>query len=439
MEELKVYLITLYHNIYDQATRDIFTRIGLIQLGILVTILVASYYLAMFFKKNLRHISEKKEKLKPLLDSFNYFYFPIFFFIIASAIRFAFQQIGWNDLLFNIFVTYFAVRIINRLLKILFKNALWLPPVRVIIWIFALLKVLKLLDVTLVAMDKIGFDFGGTHLSLLILVKGVLTILITLWLADKIADLMNLKISKSERLNPSLKILLSKTLRITLLIFAILIAIDYIGIKLTAFAVLGGAIGVGIGFGLQKIVSNFVCGFFLLMDKSVKPGDVIEIANTFGTIQSLSGRYITVLTIEGKEHLIPNEDLITQRVVNWSHSNRFIRLAVDVGVAYSTDIPLALKLLEEATANVKRVSKYRAPQALITNFGNSSIDLRITFWIKDPEFGTDNITSNVRLEIWKIFKKNNIQIPFPQNDVYIKSMPEQTNPTIDLPIVNKEL
>ena len=160
------------------------------------------------------------------------------------------------------------------------------------------------------------------------------------------------------------------------------------------------------------------------MDKSIKPGDVIEIDQTFGTIQSLSGRYITVLTIEGKEHLIPNEDLITHKVVNWSHSNRFIRLSVDVGVSYDTDLVWALKLLEDATIKVPRVYKFRAPQALVKNFGNSSIDLCSTFWIKDPEFGTDNVTSLVRLEIWKIFKENNIQIPFPQSDVYIKSLPD---------------
>jgi len=168
------------------------------------------------------------------------------------------------------------------------------------------------------------------------------------------------------------------------------------------------------------------------LDKSIKPGDVIEIDNTFGVIQSLSTRYVTLLTIEEKEHLIPNEDLITHKVINWSHSNRLIRLNVNVGVAYNTDIPLAMELITEAAKKLNRVYKFRQPKALIKDFGSSSIDLSITFWIKDPELGIDNIQSDVRLEIWKTFKEHNIQIPFPQNDVYIKSLPESNNNNISI-------
>jgi len=428
MEELNIFLQALYHKIYDQVITEIFTQVGLIQLGILLLVIVISYYLTRMLRKYINKITAKNEKLKPIFDHLGTFLLPIFFFIIASIAQFAMQKIGWNYLIFNIFATYFAVRIINKLLTILFNNEFWLIPVKYLIWLLAFLNVLNLLDVTMSALDKIGFNYGETHFSLLVLFKSIITILLALWLAAKIADLIQHNITKSKRLNASVKLLLSKTTKIFLLIIAALIAMNIIGIKLTALTVLGGAIGVGIGFGLQKIVSNFISGFILLLDKSIKPGDVIEIDNTFGVIQSLSTRYVTLLTIEEKEHLIPNEDLITHRVINWSHTNHLIRLSVDVGVAYDTDIPQAMELITEAVKKINRVYKFRQPKALIMDFGSSSIDLRIAFWIKDPEFGIDNIKSDVRLEIWKLFKEHNIQIPFPQSDVYIKSLPETFKP-----------
>ncbi len=428
MKELIEYLKTLYGNIYDQALREIFTQVGLIQLCILMLVIIISYYLARLLRKNMTKAGESNEKLKPYLDNLSAFLLPLFFFIIASLAQVAMKRIGWNYLIFNIFATFFAVRIINKLLTILFKSAFWLAPVKYLIWLLAILNLLNLLDETMRLLDKIGFDYGETHLSVLSMIKSGVTILLALWLAVKISDILHQNISKSKRLNASVKLLLGKTFKIVFLIIAGLIAMNIIGIKLTALAFLGGAIGVGIGFGLQKIFSNFISGFILLLDKSIKPGDVIEIDSTFGIIHSLSTRYVTVITIEGKEHLIPNEDLIIQKVINWSHTNRNIRLYVDVGVSYDTDIPKALDLITQAALNVERVNKHKKPRAMIMDFGNSSINLRITFWIKDPEFGIDNVRSDIRLEIWKIFKANDITIPFPQNDVYIKSLPASIEP-----------
>jgi len=433
MEELYNYIQTLYHKLYDQIVNEIFTQVGLIQLGILLLVIVISYYLTRLLRKYINIVADKNKKIIPILTHFSSFLLPIFFFIIASIAQFAMQKIGWNYLIFNIFATYFAVRIINKMLTIIFNDEFWLDPVKYFIWLMAFLNVLNLLDVTIRALDKIGFDYGEMHFSLLLLIKSLLTFLLALWITSKIADLIQHNITKSKRLNASVKILLNKTIKIVLLIIAMLIAMNIIGVKLTALTVLGGAIGVGIGFGLQKIFSNFISGFILLMDKAIKPGDVIEIDDTFGVIQSLSTRYVTLLTIEEKEHLIPNEDLITHKVINWSHSNRMIRLSVDVGVAYNTDIPLAMELITEAAKKLNRVYKFRQPKALIKDFGTSSIDLSITFWIKDPELGIDNIQSEVRLEIWKTFKEHNIQIPFPQSDVYIKSLPESNKNNIGLP------
>jgi len=273
-------------------------------------------------------------------------------------------------------------------------------------------------------LDKIALNIGDLHISLLFVIKGIFVAFIAFWLALKISTFMQMRIGQSKNISPTVGVLLSKITRILFLFIAAILAMNVIGIKLTAFAIFGGAIGVGIGFGLQKIVSNFICGFILLMDKSIKPGDVIEIDDTFGIIQSMSARYITMLTVDGKEHLIPNEDLITQKVINWSHTNRLIRIDVNVGVSYDTDIPKALKIIKEAAKSIKRIYKQNEPSAILSNFGDNSIDLTIKFWIIDPEKGIANIKSDVRIEIWKRFKENNIEIPFPQRDVHVKTFPE---------------
>jgi small-conductance mechanosensitive channel len=174
---------------------------------------------------------------------------------------------------------------------------------------------------------------------------------------------------------------------------------------------------VGLGFGLQKVVSNLVSGVIILLDKSIKPGDVISLGETFGWIQTLGARYASVVTRDGKEYLIPNEDLITGQVVNWSHSNDFVRLDIYFGTAYGDDPHVVRKLAIQAASGVKRVLTDRAPVCHIVGFGDSSVDYILRFWIKDPTGGLTNIRGNVYLALWDAFQENGISIPFPQREV----------------------
>jgi len=183
--------------------------------------------------------------------------------------------------------------------------------------------------------------------------------------------------------------------------------------------VLSGAIGVGLGFGLQKVVSNLVSGVIILLDKSIKPGDVISLGDTFGWIQTLGARYASVVTRDGKEYLIPNEDLITGQVVNWSHSNDFVRLDIYFGTAYSDDPHQVRKLAIEAASGVDRVLSFKPPVCHIVGFGDSSVDYILRFWIKDPTGGLTNIRGHVYLALWDAFQEYNISIPFPQREVLL--------------------
>ena len=197
------------------------------------------------------------------------------------------------------------------------------------------------------------------------------------------------------------------------------IGLKAVGFDLTGLAVLSGAIGVGLGFGLQKVVSNLVSGVIILLDKSIKPGDVISLGETFGWINTLGARYTSVVTRDGREYLIPNEDLITGQVVNWSHSDDFVRLDIYFGTAYGDDPHKVRALAIEAARGVDRVLGHKAPVCHIVGFGDNSVDYILRFWIKDPTGGLTNIRGNVYLALWDKFQENNISIPFPQREVKV--------------------
>jgi small-conductance mechanosensitive channel len=190
-----------------------------------------------------------------------------------------------------------------------------------------------------------------------------------------------------------------------------------VGFDLTGLAVLSGAIGVGLGFGLQKVVSNLVSGVIILLDKSIKPGDVISLGETFGWINTLGARYTSVVTRDGREYLIPNEDLITGQVVNWSHSDDFVRLDIHFGTSYHDDPHLVRKLAVQAASGCDRVLTSKPAVCHIVGFGDSSVDYVLRFWISDPTGGLTNIRGNVFLALWDVFHENGISIPFPQHEV----------------------
>ncbi len=236
-----------------------------------------------------------------------------------------------------------------------------------------------------------------------------------------ISGVLERRISRADSLTPSVRVLVAKLTKIVLITLAFLIAINTLGIDLTALTVFGGALGVGIGFGLQKIVGNLISGLTLLMDKSIKPNDVIAVGQTYGWIVSLGARYTAVRTRDGVEHLIPNEDLIAQRVENWTHSDGAVRLRIPVGVSYKSDVRLAMRLCVEAAQGVDRVLATPEPRCLLMGFGDSSVNLEIRLWIEDPQEGRSNVVSQVLLGVWDRFHEHEIEIPFPQRDLHLKS------------------
>ncbi|MCY4396371.1 MAG: mechanosensitive ion channel [Rhodospirillaceae bacterium] len=308
-----------------------------------------------------------------------------------------------------------------RLISGYIGNDLLARSVAWIAWILAALVALGLFDAAVTLFDGIGMTFGKVRISLLSLAKGVVALGVLLWITSALSKALEQRIGRAESLTPSVQVLIAKIIKIVLVVLAFLIAIGSLGIDLTALTVFGGALGIGVGIGLQKVVSNLVSGLLLLMDKSIKPNDVIAVGGTYGWVASLGARYAAVRTRDGVEYLIPNEELITQRVENWSHSDKAVRLNIPVGISYKSDVHVAMKLCREAPATVERVLADPPIQCLLKGFGESSVDLEIRIWIDDPSEGRSNVISEVLLRVWDLFREHGIEIPFPQRDLHLKS------------------
>ncbi|MEX0298244.1 MAG: mechanosensitive ion channel family protein [Kordiimonas sp.] len=287
-------------------------------------------------------------------------------------------------------------------------------------WTLAALNILGLLDPIITVLDGAKLPLGEIELSVLSLFTGILSFAVLIWGAFALSRLLERQLKTMQSVPPSVRALLSKVGKIVLVSLAFLISLNATGIDLTALAVFGGALGVGIGFGLQKVVGNFISGIILLMDRSIKPGDVIETGGTYGTINRLSARYTSVITRDGTEYLIPNEDMITQPVVNWSHSHRLVRRRIPVQVAYESDIHKAMDLMVEAANEEKRVLKNPEARTLMRGFGENGVDLELRMWIDDPQNGVSNVASAVLLKIWDKFNAEDIEFPYPPRVVHAK-------------------
>ena len=311
--------------------------------------------------------------------------------------------------------------VVIRVASYAVREPVWARALAITAWTIAALSILGLLAPTAELLDSVALTVGDSRLSVLAVLKGVLSMVVLLWTAVVVSDVLERRIRSLPNLTPSVQVLFGKLTKVVLIVLAIVIALETIGIDLTAFTVFSGALGVGIGFGLQKIVSNLISGVILLLDKSIKPGDVIAVGDSYGWIDSLGARYASVVTRDGTEHLIPNEDLITQRVENWSHSNSFLRLRIPIGISYRSDVRLAMQLCLDAAASAKRVIKEPATACLLRGFGDSALDLELRIWIDDPQNGRANVISEVLLGVWDRFHEHDIEIPFPQRDLHLRS------------------
>ena len=272
-------------------------------------------------------------------------------------------------------------------------------------------------------LDAVGVTYGERRFSLLTVLVWLGTAVL-LFVAVRLANrLIGHSIETSRRLDATQQLLAQKVAGIAVIAAAFFIGVDVLGIDLTALAVFSGAFGLAIGFGFQKTFGNLISGIILLMDRSIKPGDVIVVGDSFGWVEKIGIRAVSVVTRDGKEHLIPNENLMTQEVENWSFTDRNVRVRIPVGVAYDSDMVQVQDLMLQAARESPRVLDSPAPNVWMTEYGDYSVNFAILVWINDPEGGVGNVQSDVLNRLWWLFKEAGIEIPFPQRDLHLKGWP----------------
>ncbi|RYD95780.1 MAG: mechanosensitive ion channel [Sphingomonadales bacterium] len=273
------------------------------------------------------------------------------------------------------------------------------------------------------SLDSIAFAVGDHRLSLLMLFNAAITVGILVVVARLANRVFVQMIGRTRGFDPSQRLLFQKLAGICVIVVAVLLGIDLLGIDLTALAVFSGALGLAVGFGLQKTLGNLIAGLILLMDRSIKPGDVIVVGDTFGAVNKIGVRAVSVVTRDGKEHLIPNEQLMTQSVENWSYSSRNVRLRITVGVSYRSDLATAQRLMIEAATAAQRVLADPRPTVWLKEFGENAVIHDILVWIADPEMGVGNVQSDILTRLWHSFAEHGIELPLRQQDVHIRNLP----------------
>jgi small-conductance mechanosensitive channel len=303
----------------------------------------------------------------------------------------------------------------------------WGTPISVALWVALSLHLLGWGEVVIRALDGIGINAGKTRISVWSVAKLLVTVSLFVLVAMWLSRWLERRVLKLDALPPTMRIGIAKFVQAALVGLSVLVGLNAAGLDLTTLNVLTGAIGIGLGFGLQSIAANFVSGFVLLMDRSIKPGDVISFTGTMGTttegfgwVEELRGRYVVVRDRDGVATLVPNQNLITNPVINWSYTDPRVRLKLPVRVSYKDDPELAMSLMLEATAGHRRVIHDPAPVARLMSFGESGIDLELRFWIPDPHEGVNNVRSDVNRAIWRLFKDNGITIPVAQREVLLE-------------------
>jgi small-conductance mechanosensitive channel len=309
--------------------------------------------------------------------------------------------------------------LVIRLLTSVIRNPLILRVVSIFAWLVAALSIVGQLDAAIAALDSISITLGGLRLTPLLLIQAAVMLAVALWLSNVASNFAENQIARSGDLTPSVQVLLVKVIRIGLMVFAVAIALSAVGINLAALTVFSGAAGVGIGFGLQKIVANFISGIILLVDKSVKPGDLVTIGDNSGRISAMKTRYISVAAGDGREFLIPNEDLVTQKVTNWTYTDKYTLVKVIFGTNYDADPKVVCKLAIEIAAGHTRALKNKPPNCLLTEFTEAGMKFSLTFWLADPD-GMDNVKSEVMLGLWEGFKRENIRVPYPVRELRVR-------------------
>ncbi|MDP8231262.1 MAG: mechanosensitive ion channel [Candidatus Zophobacter franzmannii] len=422
-EEIKTIVFEYLREFIDILMKNFTGWNILIQLAVVAGIIVVAFPLTKIINLGVRKIkiAEDHHKTQSFMTYVRRFTSPLLIVVLLKISSQILANIKFPAHFVNIVLNIYLIWLVIKLTTLIIDNLFVKKVIQTWFWIVASLSILGIWTPTKVLLEKITLKIGEVHIALYSVFNTFLLAIFLVWLIKKLLALVTIRLQHSKSLRPTMQVLLGKIITFLLYVVAFFMLVSSLGINMTTLSIFTGGIGLGIGIGLQKIFSNLLSGFILLLDDSIKPGDVIEMDETFGAVKEMSSRYTSIVTPQGKEILIPNEELISQSVVNWSHSNKLIRVDANVGVSYNSDIHKVKEILEVAPLTFDRVLKRPKPEAMLVEFGDSSVNFQVQFWIHDPQKGIVNVRSKVLLAIWDAFLENDIEIPFPQQDLHIKS------------------
>ncbi|MCL2524783.1 MAG: mechanosensitive ion channel [Betaproteobacteria bacterium] len=342
---------------------------------------------------------------------------------LALPLLTPFIKVNLLKLALPLFASLALVRAVVFVLRHAFPRALWLTTweriIATLVWGWLALYITDLAPAFIEALEGVQFPLGKQRLDLWMILHGLVTVFLTIVVALWIAGLIERRLMRETHLDSSLRMVGIRIAKALLTMLAIMVSLSLVGIDMTALSVFTGALGVGLGFGLQKIASNYVSGFIILLDRSIRIGNIIQVGAEVGEVRQITTRYTVLKHGSGAEIIVPNETLFSSTVQNQTYSDRKLRLATTIGVGYGSDLELAMRLMVEAARAQPRVLAEPPPRVMLTQFADSSINLELGFWIADPESGKGNVISDINIAIWRAFKVHGVEIPFPQREVRI--------------------
>lgn len=415
------------HNAFWQAVTVYFTSPEILwQITIIAIGLLAAWSVNGLLRAYV--MQHAVERWKVGIEGINRILFPLTALIlvyIGQLVLKAWQPTRILEIAVILLVAMAVIRLLVYALRYIFAPGTWVRAMENVIatavWVVLALYLSGLLPSLLNTLNTISFGVGKNRITLLLVLQSALTVLVTLIVVLWISRALENKLMRTQQIHMNVRVVLTKLIRVVLSVLAVLVALSAVGFDITLLSVFGGALGVGLGFGLQKIASNYVSGFIILLDKSIHMGDVITVDSHYGVVNELRTRYMVLKKLDGTEVVIPNETLISNAVINHSFSDRKARVQLPVQISYDSPLEEAMRLMHNAALANPRVLQDPEPSVHIKGFGESGIDLNLNLWIADPEEGSAGLKSDIYLQIWRSFMEHSISIPYPQREIRILS------------------
>lgn len=394
------------------------------QFGVIALAMLLAWWLDSLLQKNLAR-SHKVQDVA--IKAAKRITFPVFTLLGVLLARVIFVHFDAPVSLLRLAIPLFLSMVFIRLLVYVLRNIFphsaklksWERSIAVTAWLVVALHVTGLLEAVLAGMEELSFTFGHQPVSLLVILQGLISIAATVLVALWLGRVIEMRLMRMEEMDSSSRVLMSKLVRGTLLVLSVLVALSLVGIDIRVLSVFGGALGVGLGFGLQRISSNYISGFIILLDKSIRLGDVVTLDNRYGTVSRLTGRYMVLTGHDGAESLIPNEMAITQALVNHSYTDRNVRIKIRLQVAYRTDLDQAMQIMADVARANERVNSDPEPAVHLVEFADNGIVLELSVWVDDSDITQTSLRSEINLGIWREFQRAGIEIPYPQREVHL--------------------